>query len=60
GPASLLGLPCLSVPCGLVDGLPVGMQVIGTALGEQKVLDVANTLEHTRPLGDARATAHLV
>jgi hypothetical protein len=36
------------------------MQVIGTALGEQKVLDVANTLEHTRPLGDARATAHLV
>jgi aspartyl-tRNA(Asn)/glutamyl-tRNA(Gln) amidotransferase subunit A len=59
GPASLLGLPCLSLPCGLVDGLPVGMQVIGPALGEQKVLDVANTLEHTRPLGDARPTAHL-
>ena len=59
GPASLLGLPCLSLPCGLVDGLPVGMQVIGPALGEQKVLDVANTLEQTRPLGDARPTAHL-
>jgi aspartyl-tRNA(Asn)/glutamyl-tRNA(Gln) amidotransferase subunit A len=60
GPASLLGLPCLSVPCGLVDGLPVGMQVIGPALGEQKVLDVAHTFEQTRPLGDARPTAHLV
>jgi aspartyl-tRNA(Asn)/glutamyl-tRNA(Gln) amidotransferase subunit A len=59
GPASLLGLPCLSVPCGLVDGLPVGMQVIGPALGEQKVLDVAHSFEQTRPLGDARPTAHL-
>jgi aspartyl-tRNA(Asn)/glutamyl-tRNA(Gln) amidotransferase subunit A len=59
GPASLLGLPCLSLPCGLVDGLPVGMQVIGPALGEQKVLDVANSLEGTRPLGDARPTAYL-
>ena len=57
--ASLLGLPCLSLPCGLVDGLPVGMQVIGPALGEQKVLDVANALEQTRPLGDARPTSHL-
>jgi aspartyl-tRNA(Asn)/glutamyl-tRNA(Gln) amidotransferase subunit A len=59
GPASLLGLPCLSLPCGLVDGLPVGMQMIGPALGEQKVLDVAHTFERTRPLGDARPTAHL-
>jgi len=59
GPASLLGLPCLSVPCGLVDGLPVGMQIIGPALGEQKVLDVGNTLELTRPLGTHRPTAYL-
>jgi aspartyl-tRNA(Asn)/glutamyl-tRNA(Gln) amidotransferase subunit A len=60
GPASLLGLPCLSVPCGLVDGLPVGMQIIGPALGEQKVLDVGHAFEQTRPLGDARPAAHLV
>ena len=59
GPASLLGLPCLSVPCGLVDGLPVGMQIIGPALGEKAVLDVGHSLEQTRPLGSARPTAHL-
>jgi aspartyl-tRNA(Asn)/glutamyl-tRNA(Gln) amidotransferase subunit A len=59
GPASLLGLPCLSVPCGLVDGLPAGLQIIGPALGEQKVLDVGHAFELTRPLGDARPTAYL-
>jgi aspartyl-tRNA(Asn)/glutamyl-tRNA(Gln) amidotransferase subunit A len=59
GPASLLGLPCLSVPCGLVGGLPVGMQIIAPALGEQRVLDVGHAFELTRPLGDARPTAYL-
>lgn len=59
GPASLLGLPCLSVPCGLADGLPIGLQILGPALGEQKVLDVGNAFELTRPLGDARPTAYL-
>lgn len=59
GPGSLLGLPSLSVPCGLADGLPIGMQIIGPALGEQKVLDVGNAFESTRPLGDARATAYM-
>jgi aspartyl-tRNA(Asn)/glutamyl-tRNA(Gln) amidotransferase subunit A len=59
GPASLLGLPCLSLPCGLADGLPIGMQIIGPARGEQKVLDVGHAFEQTRPLGDARPTAYL-
>jgi aspartyl-tRNA(Asn)/glutamyl-tRNA(Gln) amidotransferase subunit A len=59
GPASLLGLPTLSVPCGLVDGLPVGMQLVGPATGEQVVLDVGNALESTSPLGDSRASAYL-
>lgn len=59
GPASLLGLPCLSVPCGIADdGLPVGMQIIGPALGEQEVLDVGHVLELSEPLGMTRATAY--
>ena len=59
GPASLLGLPTLSLPCGLVDGLPVGMQIVGPAAGEQTVLDVGNAFESTSPLGSARPTAYL-
>lgn len=59
GPASLLGLPCLSLPCGLADdGLPVSMQIIGPALGEQKVLDVGHVLELSEPLGLTRASAY--
>lgn len=59
GPASLLGLPCLSVPCGVLDGLPVGLQIIGPALGEQAVLDVGNTLEQTNPLDGHKPTSYL-
>jgi aspartyl-tRNA(Asn)/glutamyl-tRNA(Gln) amidotransferase subunit A len=59
GPASLLGLPCLSVPCGIAKGLPVGMQVIGPALGEQKVLNTGHVLELSEPMGSMRATAYL-
>lgn len=58
GPASLLGLPSLSVPCGLVDGMPVGMQIIGPALGEQKVLNVGLAIESTEPLGSHVASAY--
>jgi aspartyl-tRNA(Asn)/glutamyl-tRNA(Gln) amidotransferase subunit A len=59
GPASLLGLPSLSVPCGVAKGLPVAMQVIGPALGEQKVLNTGHVLELSEPMGSMRATAYL-
>ena len=58
GPASLLGLPSVSVPCGLIDGMPVGLQIIGPALGEQSVLDVGHVLELTQPLGLLHANAY--
>lgn len=47
-PVSLAGVPAISVPCGFVSGLPVGMQIIGKAFDEQTVLRVAHAFEqHT-------------
>jgi aspartyl-tRNA(Asn)/glutamyl-tRNA(Gln) amidotransferase subunit A len=40
--ANLAGLPAVSVPCGFVAGLPVGMQVIGAHFAEERVLNVAH------------------
>jgi aspartyl-tRNA(Asn)/glutamyl-tRNA(Gln) amidotransferase subunit A len=39
--ANLTGLPAISIPCGLVDGLPVGMQLIAPMFGEDVLLKVA-------------------
>ena len=45
-PASLAGLPAMSVPGGLSkEGLPLGLQIIGTALDEQAVLNAGLAIE---------------
>lgn len=44
-PASLAGLPCMSVPAGLAAGLPVGLQLIGNYLQEAKLLQTAHQLQ---------------
>jgi len=47
-PVSLAGVPAVSIPCGFVDGLPVGMQIIGKSFDESTVLRVAHAFEqHT-------------
>ena len=53
--ANLAGLPGISVPCGRDDtGLPVGLQIIGPALGEAKILKAARLIEQLRgPFGPA-------
>jgi len=45
-PASMAGLPAISVPGGLsADGLPLGLHLIGPAFAEETVLRVADVLE---------------
>jgi aspartyl-tRNA(Asn)/glutamyl-tRNA(Gln) amidotransferase subunit A len=51
-PASLAGVPAISVPCGLSEGLPVGLQVMAPALADDRCYRVAAALEadHGHPL----------
>jgi aspartyl-tRNA(Asn)/glutamyl-tRNA(Gln) amidotransferase subunit A len=44
---SLAGIPGISVPCGFVDKLPVGLQVLGRAFDEATVLKVAYAYEQS-------------
>ncbi|OLO42459.1 glutaminyl-tRNA synthase (glutamine-hydrolyzing) subunit A [Alkalihalophilus pseudofirmus] len=53
-PANLTGLPSISVPCGISEGLPVGMQIIGPAFKEAEILNFAYALEKTNPLNGIR------
>ena len=40
--ANLAGLPGISTPCGFVDGLPVGLQLVGPHFGEETLLRCAH------------------
>jgi aspartyl-tRNA(Asn)/glutamyl-tRNA(Gln) amidotransferase subunit A len=53
-PVNIAGLPGISVPCGFVDGLPVGLQIIGRPFDEATVLRVARSYERAAGLGILR------
>jgi aspartyl-tRNA(Asn)/glutamyl-tRNA(Gln) amidotransferase subunit A len=40
--ANLAGVPAMSLPCGFVDGLPVGLQIVAPQFGEARMLNVAH------------------
>ncbi len=44
-PANIAGIPGISVPCGAVDGLPVGLQLMAKTMGEETLLRVAYAYE---------------
>jgi aspartyl-tRNA(Asn)/glutamyl-tRNA(Gln) amidotransferase subunit A len=44
-PSCMAGLPGLSVPCGLSDGLPVGLQLVGPQFSENALFRVGHALE---------------
>jgi aspartyl-tRNA(Asn)/glutamyl-tRNA(Gln) amidotransferase subunit A len=43
--ANLAGLPAMSIPCGFVRGLPVGLQIVGPHFAEERVLASGHALQ---------------
>jgi aspartyl-tRNA(Asn)/glutamyl-tRNA(Gln) amidotransferase subunit A len=44
-PASLAGLPAISIPCGEVDGLPIGLQIIGPQFYDELIFEIAKNFK---------------
>src|SRR6185295_5512413 len=44
-PANMAGLPGLSIPCGLSEGLPVGLQILGPQFSENLMFRAGHALE---------------
>ena len=53
-PVSMSGLPAISIPCGFIKGLPVGLQIIGKPFDEGAILQVAAAFEKSMPFEDKK------
>lgn len=53
-PFNVSGNPAASLPCGFVDSLPVGLQLVGANLGEELLLNVAEDLEAALAIDNSR------
>jgi len=56
-PMPLAGIPAISIPSGLSDGLPVGFQLAGPAFSESRLLDAAYALERAIAFDSSPARA---
>jgi aspartyl-tRNA(Asn)/glutamyl-tRNA(Gln) amidotransferase subunit A len=48
-PANMYGNPAISIPSGLIDGLPVALQINGRHFSEQLLLELGLAMERSRP-----------
>ena len=44
-PANIAGIPAISIPCGISDGLPVGFQIMGPHFSDLKIINIAKKFE---------------
>jgi aspartyl-tRNA(Asn)/glutamyl-tRNA(Gln) amidotransferase subunit A len=56
-PMSLAGIPAISIPNGLSEGLPTGFQIAGPAFSENRILDAAHALERAIGFDGRKARA---
>lgn len=54
-PANMAGIPAISLPCGFSNGLPIGLQLMAPAFGEEKLLKIAHAYEQTTEWHTKRA-----
>lgn len=55
-PANMGGFPAISLNCGFSEGLPVGLQLMGPILGDEKLLQLAYATERALPDATRRPT----
>jgi amidase/aspartyl-tRNA(Asn)/glutamyl-tRNA(Gln) amidotransferase subunit A len=56
-PVNFSGHPAASIPAGMAQGLPVGMQIIGRRYADADVLAASATFERIRPWRDTYGSA---
>lgn len=53
-PANIAGIPAISIPCGMIASLPVGLQIMGPQLSESLVMRVAYAFEQATLMANWR------